>query len=136
MQNKREFDGEIACFNDEDIEVMETFAKIIALTLKDSPLLGSKNDAPKVSEAGRIFGGYGATLGKKSNKDGDDDNFGSGSTGFGGGNRRSIEAGKAESGFGAIAEDDEDEDETDTFGDDGAQRSAQGGGDGTTLGDS
>lgn len=27
MQNKREFDGEIACFNEEDIEVMETFAK-------------------------------------------------------------------------------------------------------------
>ena len=27
MQNKREFDGEIAEFNEEDAEVMETFAK-------------------------------------------------------------------------------------------------------------
>jgi len=27
MQNKREFDGEVSEFNEEDIEVMETFAK-------------------------------------------------------------------------------------------------------------
>lgn len=33
MQNKREFDGEVAEFNDEDIEVMETFAKYLFLQI-------------------------------------------------------------------------------------------------------
>ena len=32
MQNKREFDGEVAEFNEEDIEVMETFAKFYIAT--------------------------------------------------------------------------------------------------------
>ena len=55
MQNKREFDGEIAEFTEEDMEVMETFAKLAATSLKDSTLL-THTDQPKMSEAGRIFG--------------------------------------------------------------------------------
>ncbi|CAD7941820.1 unnamed protein product [Amoebophrya sp. A120] len=55
MQNKREFDGEISTFNDEDAEVMETFAKLAADRLKDSALLADTAH-PRLTEAGRIFG--------------------------------------------------------------------------------
>eukprot|EP00395_MALV-II_sp_L67-2_P000418 gene418-372_t len=51
MQNKREFDGEVSEFNEEDIEVMETFAKLAADRLKDSALIGH-SDQPKQTEAG------------------------------------------------------------------------------------
>lgn len=33
MQNKREFDGEVAAFNEEDAEVMETFARVFLVLL-------------------------------------------------------------------------------------------------------
>ncbi|CAD7929743.1 unnamed protein product [Amoebophrya sp. A25] len=55
MQNKREFDGEIAAFNDEDIEIMETFAKLAADRIKDSTF-SHQTSGPKLTEAGRIFG--------------------------------------------------------------------------------
>eukprot|EP00392_Amoebophrya_sp_AT5.2_P002751 g2756.t1 len=56
MQNKREFDGEICGFNEEDSEVMETFAKLAADRLKDSGLFLQDSANPKMSEGARIFG--------------------------------------------------------------------------------
>lgn len=54
MINKTEFDGAVGKFDDEDIQVMETFATFVASKLEGSTLLSA--DSPKeVSEAGAVF---------------------------------------------------------------------------------
>jgi adenylate cyclase len=54
MINKTEFDGEIGKFDDEDIQVMETFATFVASKLEHSTLL-SKESGPEKSEAELAF---------------------------------------------------------------------------------
>jgi len=58
MINKMEFDGEVGKFDDEDIQVMETFATFVASRLEGSSLLektSHKKDAAD-TEAHRAFG--------------------------------------------------------------------------------
>jgi len=55
MINKTEFDGEIGKFDDEDIQVMETFATFVASKLEHSTLLNKDHDVGPTSEAGKAF---------------------------------------------------------------------------------
>lgn len=59
MINKMEFDGCIGKFDDEDIQVMETFATFVASKLETSSLLGgsSGGQAASGNEASAAFGG-------------------------------------------------------------------------------
>merc|ERR1719510_248416 len=53
MINKMEFDGEIGKFDDEDVQVMETFATFVGSKLEQSSLLNSAQTCQ--SEAGKAF---------------------------------------------------------------------------------
>ncbi|CAE8628925.1 unnamed protein product, partial [Polarella glacialis] len=55
MINKTEFDGAIGKFDDEDIQVMETFATFVAAKLVRSSLLNQRNRAASFSEASSAF---------------------------------------------------------------------------------
>lgn len=52
MINKTEFDGAVGKFDDEDVQVMETFATFVAAKLETSSLLSCSKDE---SEAGKAF---------------------------------------------------------------------------------
>lgn len=54
MINKSEFDGAIGKFDDEDIQVMETFATFVASKLEGSALIAEQLRA-NTSEAGKAF---------------------------------------------------------------------------------
>mmetsp|Transcript_149793 Transcript_149793/g.276322 ORF Transcript_149793/g.276322 Transcript_149793/m.276322 type:complete len:488 (-) Transcript_149793:114-1577(-) len=57
MINKMEFDGEVGKFDDEDIQVMETFATFVSSRLEGSSLLEKANQrASNASEAEKAFG--------------------------------------------------------------------------------
>merc|ERR1712217_71331 len=55
MINKTEFDGEIGKFDDEDIQVMETFATFVASKLEASSIINNVNQKEQASEAGMAF---------------------------------------------------------------------------------
>lgn len=55
MINKKEFDGAVGKFDEEDIQVMETFATFVASKLEGSPLLAASAGSHE-SEAGKAFG--------------------------------------------------------------------------------
>lgn len=66
MINKSEFDGEVGKFDDEDIQVMETFATFVASKLEFSSLVAP---APETgSEAGRAFGEEGTGAAPRKSK--------------------------------------------------------------------
>jgi len=57
MINKMEFDGEVGKFDEEDVQLMETFATFVASRLElSSSLLNKQNNSSKESEAGAAFG--------------------------------------------------------------------------------
>eukprot|EP00929_Paragymnodinium_shiwhaense_P019376 TRINITY_DN13235_c0_g1_i1.p1 TRINITY_DN13235_c0_g1~~TRINITY_DN13235_c0_g1_i1.p1 ORF type:complete len:500 (-),score=152.00 TRINITY_DN13235_c0_g1_i1:233-1732(-) len=56
MINKMEFDGEVGKFDDEDVQVMETFATFVATKLQNSHLLGGDSSSKPQSEASVAFG--------------------------------------------------------------------------------
>merc|ERR1711904_24953 len=58
MINKMEFDGEVGKFDDEDVQVMETFATFVASRLEGSALLEKSSEKKGFtdSEAGNAFG--------------------------------------------------------------------------------
>merc|ERR1719330_1696848 len=55
MINKTEFDGEVGKFDDEDIQVMETFATFVASKLDQSSMFGLNTSNEPSSEAGKAF---------------------------------------------------------------------------------
>mmetsp|Transcript_30420 Transcript_30420/g.68894 ORF Transcript_30420/g.68894 Transcript_30420/m.68894 type:complete len:209 (-) Transcript_30420:99-725(-) len=55
MINKTEFDGKVGKFDDEDIQVMETFATFVAAKLEGSSLLEKPQPGSPKSEAGMAF---------------------------------------------------------------------------------
>merc|ERR1719343_1019604 len=55
MINKTEFDGKVGKFDDEDIQVMETFATFVAAKLEGSSLLEKPAHGSPKSEAGMAF---------------------------------------------------------------------------------
>jgi len=56
MINKTEFDGEVGKFDEEDVQVMETFATFVASKLEQSSMLSHETSAPGcASEAGKAF---------------------------------------------------------------------------------
>eukprot|EP00747_Dinoflagellata_sp_TGD_P168769 gnl/TRDRNA2_/TRDRNA2_195938_c0_seq1.p1 gnl/TRDRNA2_/TRDRNA2_195938_c0~~gnl/TRDRNA2_/TRDRNA2_195938_c0_seq1.p1 ORF type:complete len:490 (+),score=110.11 gnl/TRDRNA2_/TRDRNA2_195938_c0_seq1:73-1542(+) len=58
MINKMEFDGEVGRFDEEDLQVMETFSTFVSPKLEGSKLLdlAGQHDTHKQSEAGKVFG--------------------------------------------------------------------------------
>jgi adenylate cyclase len=56
MINKMEFDGEVGKFDDEDIQVMETFATFVAARLEGSTLLEKTQKKDTESEGHKAFG--------------------------------------------------------------------------------
>jgi adenylate cyclase len=55
MINKTEFDGQVGVFDEEDVNVIETFSSFVGTKLQNSSLFRRKG--PTVSEAGAAFGG-------------------------------------------------------------------------------
>lgn len=55
MINKTEFDGKVGKFDDEDIQVMETFATFVAAKLEGSSLLDKPSAGSPKNEAGMAF---------------------------------------------------------------------------------
>lgn len=56
MINKMEFDGEVGKFDDEDVQVMETFATFVASKLEGSSLLSTAETRQSHNEASMAFG--------------------------------------------------------------------------------
>jgi adenylate cyclase len=56
MINKSEFDGEIGVFDEEDVQIMETFAQFVGTRLSSSSLLSHSGGDAKKSEVAAAFG--------------------------------------------------------------------------------